>query len=89
MINRFPGNEYTLSTYYNLNQLHEDRNDISRANIYKESIVREFPESQPAQLLTNPNYISELQARENEVNYFYQHTYEMYQRGDYFGVLRK
>ena len=88
LIDRFPGNEYTLSTYYNLYRLFEEDNDFPGASIYKESIIREFPESQPAQILTNPNYISELQARENEVNDFYQLTYDMYQQGDYYGVIR-
>jgi len=88
LIDRFPGNEYTLSTYYNLFRLFEEEKNSSMADMYKQSIVREFPESQPAQLLTNPNYISELQAKENEVNNFYEQTYNMYQRGDYDGVIR-
>jgi tetratricopeptide (TPR) repeat protein len=88
LIDRFPGNEYTLSTYYNLYSLYNESNDINNANIYKASIIREFPESQPAQILTNPNYISELQAWENEVNGFYQMTYDMYNQGNYEGVIR-
>ena len=87
LLDRYPGNEYTLSTYYNMYRLYEQENNISAANIYKESLVREFPESQPAQILTNPNYISELQARENEVNVFYQKTYDLYQNGDYYEVI--
>jgi len=88
LINRFPGNEYALSTCYNLYRLYEQENNIPRANMFKESIVRDFPESQPAQILTNPNYVSELQAKENEVNDFYQQTYDMYQQGDFYGVIR-
>jgi tetratricopeptide (TPR) repeat protein len=87
LLDRFPGNQFALSTYYNLYRLYEDEKDMTSANVYKASIVREFPESQPAQILTNPNYVSELQAKENEVNNFYQATYDMYQRGDYYGVM--
>ena len=88
LLDRFPGNGFTLSVYYNLYRIYRDEMETARADIYKQSIIREFPESQPAQLLANPNYISELQARENEVNNFYERTYSMYQNGDYPGVIR-
>jgi tetratricopeptide (TPR) repeat protein len=88
LLDRYPGNEYTLSTYYNLYRMYVEDNDELKADIYKSLVISDFPESQPAQLLTNPNYISELQAKENEVNYFYEETYNMYQRGDYYGVIR-
>ncbi len=87
LLDRYPGNEYTLSSYYNLYRLYEEGNDIPNANIYKESIVREFPESQPAQILSNPDYINELLAKENEVNDFYRVSYEMYEAGNYYGVI--
>ena len=58
------------------------------ANVYKQSIVREFPESQPAQLLTNPNYAAELLAQENEVNNYYERTYQLFQQGYYDRVIR-
>jgi tetratricopeptide (TPR) repeat protein len=84
---RFPGNGFTLSVYYNLYRIFNDQKDPTKADIYKQAIIREFPESQPAQLLANPNYVAELQAKENEVNDFYEQTYNMYQRGDYQGVI--
>lgn len=88
LLDRFPGNRYTLSSYYNLYSIYNEQNDDTKANIYRNLIISEFPESQPAQILTNPNYVSELQARENEVNDFYRQTYTMYQLGDYPGVIR-
>ncbi|MFC2112541.1 tetratricopeptide repeat protein [Bacteroidota bacterium] len=87
LLDRFPGTQYTLRAYYNLYSQYNEENNIASANLYKSLIVRDFPESQPAQILTNPNYVAELLAKENEVNYFYQQTYDMYQRGDYFGVM--
>lgn len=89
LLARFPGGQYTLSTYYNLYQMYRDDKDAARADIYKNNIVRDYPESQPAQILTNPNYISELQARENELNNFYKETYDMFYRGDYYGVMMR
>jgi tetratricopeptide (TPR) repeat protein len=88
LLDRYPGNDYTLNTYYNLYSIYNQENNIQLANVYKESIVREFPESQPAQLLTNPNYAAELLAKENEVNYYYERTYQLFQQGHYGQVIR-
>jgi tetratricopeptide (TPR) repeat protein len=88
LLGRYPGNGYTLNTYYNLYSIYNQENNMQLANVYKESIVREFPESQPAQLLTNPNYAAELLAMENEVNYYYERTYQLFQQGYYDRVIR-
>jgi tetratricopeptide (TPR) repeat protein len=88
LLNRYPGSDYTLNTYYNLYSIYNQDNNMQLANVYKQSIVREFPESQPAQLLTNPNYAAELRAKENEVNNYYQQTYELFQQGYYDRVIR-
>ncbi len=88
LLDRYPGNGYTLNTYYNLYSIYNQENNMQLANVYKQSIVREFPESQPAQLLTNPNYAAELLAKENEVNNYYEHTYQLFQQGYYDRVIR-
>jgi hypothetical protein len=76
-----------LSVYYNLYQVYRDLHDDENAAIYKAAIIREFPESQPAKLLTNPNYINELREKENEENRFYENTYNKYLDGLYFQVM--
>lgn len=88
LLDRYPGNDYTLNTYYNLYSIYNQENNMQLANVYKQSIVREFPESQPAQLLTNPNYAAELLAKENEVNSYYEQTYQLFQQGYYDRVIR-
>ena len=87
LLDRYPGNDFTLSTYYNLYSLFREDNKPAMANFYKELIVREFPESQPAMILTNPNYASDLLAGENAVNVFYEQTYENYRQGYYERVM--
>jgi len=61
--------------------------NIQLSTFYKESIINEFPESQPAQLLTNPDYINELREKENEVNRFYENTYYKFNQGFYEQVI--
>ena len=88
LLDRYPSNDYTLNTYYNLYSIYNQENNMQLANVYKQSIVREFPESQPAQLLTNPNYAAELLAKENEVNSYYEQTYQLFQQGYYDRVIQ-
>lgn len=88
LIERYPDSEFTLPTYYNLYNLYAKQNNLTLSDFYRESIIREFPESQTAQLLTNPNYINELLEEENEVNRFYEATYRNYQQGNYDQVIR-
>jgi len=87
LLKRFPVNDYTLQTYYNLYLIYNELNDQASSEIYKSDIIREYPESQIAQLLTNPDYINELLEKENEVNRYYEATYGHYKQGDYYGVI--
>lgn len=87
LLERYPESDYTLPAYYNLYQIYNELQDPESADLYKEAIVRNFPESQITQLLTNPNYVNELLEKENEVNRFYETTYNHFKQEDYFRVI--
>ncbi len=89
LLNRYPGNDYTLSVYYNLYNLYDRENNIQMANMYRESIIREFPGSRPAVILTNPDYMEELKAEANAANLYYEQTYQNYRLGQYDRVILK
>jgi len=88
LLGRYPGNDLTLPSYYNLYELYNKQNNKALSDFYKASIIREFPESQTAQLMTNPDYINKLREKENEVSRFYEATYQNYQLGNYEQVIR-
>ncbi len=87
LLNRYPANDFTLSTYYNLYDIYTKTDQIELSNYYKESIIREYPESQIAQILANPNYAEELMEKENEVSRFYEITYEKFKQELYNEVI--
>ena len=87
LLERYPVTDFTLQTYYNLYLLSNELNDQASTDLYKSAIIREYPESQIAQLLTNPNFINELLEKENEVNRYYETTYNHYKQGDYYRVM--
>ncbi len=84
---RYPVSDFTLPAYYDLYLIYNELNDQASSDFYKSAIIREYPESQIAQVLTNPNYINELLEKENEVNRFYESTYDLYKQGDYYRVV--
>jgi hypothetical protein len=60
-----------------------NNNDIDRVAIYQKKIINEFPNSKYAKLITNPNYLAELQALEKQVSDYYEQTFQMFRQGNY------
>lgn len=85
--NRFPENEFLLLSYYNLYQLNKLIDNHTRAEYYKNLIVAKFPDSKYAKILTNPNYLKELEAEKNKATKFYLKTYSEYIARNYFNVI--
>jgi tetratricopeptide (TPR) repeat protein len=83
---RFPETEYRLQTYYQLFRLYSSLENPDSAGYYKNLIVNDFPESDYARLLLDPNYFRELEARKNRALTLYAETYDQYQSGHYYTV---
>jgi tetratricopeptide (TPR) repeat protein len=78
LIRRYPLYDNRLQAYYKLYLLAKEKNNTDNANIYKQRIINEFPNSNIAKLLTNPNYYEELRAQERAVFDYYQQTLDMF-----------
>ncbi len=83
---RFPMDERLLELYYRqyLNKLKV--NDAAGAQPYKDLILAEFPESEEANIVTDPNYFARLQRMAVEQDSLYQVTYEQYKKGGFAAV---
>ena len=73
--NRFPNNKYLLNTYYVLYRINVAEKKEDKANYYKDKLINEFPDSEFALLLKNPNYAQELNSKLSEVETFYNSVY--------------
>ena len=58
------------------------------ANKYKQMIVDNYPNSHIAKMLSNPNYVKELNESKNAVERLYVQTYENYQNSDHAEVIK-
>lgn len=78
---RYPNNDYLLISYYNLYLLNKLINNQAKMDNYKDLIISNFPETNYAKLLQNPNYVQELQLKRQKDEQFYVDTYDKYMEG--------
>lgn len=80
---RFPGNRYTVHTYYILHRMYLEEKNQSKADFYKDKILQEFPDSEFALLLKNPDYAKEMNVEKGELERAYAEAYTEY-RAEHF-----
>jgi TolA-binding protein len=75
---RYPDNNLAADAYYQLYILYRQIGNESKAELNKKLLLEKFPESVYAKLLTNPNFIKELEEKENAVTIIYNRAYQAY-----------
>jgi len=87
LIRRFPESAQLPTVYYYLYELNNNIQKPSEAQYYANLLTQTYPESHYAKLLTNPNYLSELEEEEMKVVHDYENVYNLYQQKNYKGVI--
>lgn len=80
---RFPENKYLLSTYYQLFRIYTSTRNQERSDYYKNKLLKEYPNSEYAQIIKNPNYQVEKNSKKDEVEEFYTETFNEYSAANY------
>ena len=83
LLKRYPMTEFRLPVYYNLYTLSKEEGDQASMNLYKSKIVSEFPESVYAKILSNPDYLKEIEAEEKKIIRQYEECYDLFTLGNY------
>ncbi|MBN2763520.1 MAG: tetratricopeptide repeat protein, partial [Bacteroidales bacterium] len=89
LLNRYPLSEHRLPVFYHLYSMGKEENDQASLEIYRNKIIAEFPESVYAKILSNPNYLKELEAEEKRIIRHYEETYNLFQAGHYAEVITR
>ena len=63
---------------FNLYKTYLLQKDYANADIYKKRIISEYPDTDYAKILNDPDYYKELERAENELNFMYQVTYRYF-----------
>lgn len=89
LLKRFPNFENKLDVYYYLYLSYLDLNNQTKAKYYKDKIVAEFPDTEYAKAITDPNYYNGQLSEEEKLNKYYEETYELFEKGDYKSAYTK
>ncbi len=86
---RFPKNEFEASSYYQMYRIYLQSKNEPKALDCKNFLLNNYPNSDYALLIKDPNFASAVNAKKSEVELFYTQTYQKYEEGDYKGSVQK
>ena len=75
---RFPNSENRVMVLYFLYRLHEEKGNIDFANDYKRVLLKEFPQSDYAKLIKDPDYAEEIAHANSLLNTNYEKAHQYY-----------
>ncbi len=78
LILRFPGTSYSLAAYYYLYELSKENGNQEKSNFYKNKIITNYPESEFAKMLSDPDYLRKRNELEREDYLLYEDLYKKY-----------
>jgi tetratricopeptide (TPR) repeat protein len=87
LLSRYPGNKYKLQTAYELCMLYAHLENQPKSDAYKNQILTQYPESDYAKLLVNPNFYKEIIARRSAASQLYNDTYKAFINQQYYMVM--
>lgn len=80
---RYPGNEHELPSWYYLYKMHKAQNNDSEADVYKNNILKKYPDSNQAKIIVDPEYFIKEQDKGQDASNLYNETFEAYKKGKY------
>jgi tetratricopeptide (TPR) repeat protein len=89
MNQRFPKNEFEVSSYYQMYRIFLQLKNDAKAEECKNYILANYPNSDYALLIKDPNFANAVNAKKSEVESFYTQTYLLYESGDFSSSLQK
>ncbi len=87
MLTRFPQTAYKPEVMYQLYLLYKAQ-DNDRSKYYRNALINEFPKSDFAKIIINPNFRVEDQATTARLEKIYKEAYELQEIGDFSVALR-
>ncbi len=87
LLRRFPENRYKLSCYFQLYQAYTQAEDEPNALKYKNILLNDYPNSDYALIIRDPNYGKNKAFSKSEATKYYELTYQLFLDQNYSQVL--
>lgn len=81
LLDKNPNSEFREEAYYYLYLSHTDLGNSSKANLYKQKLVEQFPESKYTLSITDPNYVSNMLNEAKQIEQKYSEAYKLFDQG--------
>jgi tetratricopeptide (TPR) repeat protein len=88
LLKRYPNNKYKLTVYYQLYRSYLVIKNSSKADYYKNILLTDYPDTEYAKIIKNPDYAKDVVASKNQIENFYNKTYQNYVNGNYKTVIK-
>ena len=79
----FPNSDYVPEVLYFMYLLYQKKNDDAKASYYRDKLVNEYPHSDFAKVIKNPNYLAEHRESNKKAARKYDYAYSLYTQGEY------
>lgn len=84
---KYPDNKYRLESWYALYKIYLSKNNNAESDFYRNLIVSNFPESNYAKVILDPDYFIKLSSQQNEASKLYEKTFKAFGREQYYRVI--
>lgn len=78
LLRRYPNGAYNDQVYYNLYRVFMVEGNKGDANFYRKKLIKEYPDSDYAKILLDPDYFKKLKQEADKVIILYKETYQLY-----------
>jgi tetratricopeptide (TPR) repeat protein len=88
LLKNYPDTKYKLQSYYNLYKLYYLTKEYKKAEEYKNIIISQYPDSEYAKVLSDPEYFKQLEKIDNQIKFMYKATYKFFINNNCSNVYR-
>jgi tetratricopeptide (TPR) repeat protein len=89
LISRFTESTFKLDAYYMLYSSNKSLNNEPRAQYYKNLIISQYPDSDYARILSDPDYWNKIASQKDVGEDYYEGTYLLFNGGSYHKVVSR
>lgn len=83
LLDRFPNSKYRLQAYFYLYRNHNRMGNKTRSDEYRQLILNNYPDSEYANFIRDPDYFTARAQQSDEAEQFYQKMWETYSNNNY------
>ncbi len=84
---KYPDNKYRIESWYALYKIYNQRGDAEKAAYYKSLIVSNYPESDYAKVIMDPDYFIKQSEEKGKSAKLYERAYLAFEREQWFRVI--